>query len=426
MSLIDRLRRGIHAATAPNDAASFGETAPVSSDSGWLMRAIGGGKTDAGVSVSQFNSLTLPVVWACVTLIADTVAQMPVDVLRRTERGRDAQPDHPAAQLLNGSANRDMTSTVATNAQMMHTLLWGNGYQEIQRNRGQELIGLWPLRPEATYPQSQIFETRSEVFYRTTIDGRSYDLEQERVVHLKGPSYDGYCGLSPIQAARQSVGLGLALEKFGSKFFANDSKSGGFLMHPGKLGDKAVANISESFHDQGGPDNAFKVKVLEEGMKYLPTTIPPEDAQFLQSRTFQASEIARIYRVPLVMLSMIEGSTVWGTGIESILIAFSRFTLGPWLKRLEQEYDRKLLTPAERRAGFYFRFNRNALLAGDSQARAQFYNTMITIGAMTRNEARELEDMNRLDGLDEPLVPANMTGAENLGRGENDGPSNTN
>lgn len=416
MKFLERMRRAA-------EVAMFGDVQKTGATDGWLFRAIGGGKTDSGVPVSEWTALNLPVVWACVTLISDTVAQLPVDLFRREGERRIPQPDHPAFRILNGSANRDMGSAVQRNAQQMHALLWGNGYAEIQRNRRQELIGLWPLRPECTWPDTGMIGLRRELFYRTLIEGRSYEIEQDRMLHLKGQTYDGICGLSPITVARQAVGLGLAMEKFGSKFFANDAKSGGFLSHPAKLGDQAVKNIQDSFSAQGGPDNAFKVKVLEEGMKYMPTTIPPEDAQFLESRSFQASEIARIYRVPLIMLQMIEGSTVWGTGIEQILIAFARFTLRPWLVRWEEELNRKLLTEAERNQGFYFRFNMNALLAGDSAARSAFYNTLITIGVMTRNEARALEDMNPIDGLDEPLMQANMQPAGAAGTEEtNDDP----
>jgi HK97 family phage portal protein len=398
------------------EMAVFGEVQKSGDAGGWLVRMVGG-KTEAGVPVNEWISITYPAVWACVTLIADTIAQLPVDLLRHTSRGRELVNDHPAAALLNESANRDMTASVVRGTQQTHALLWGNGYAEIQRNRRQELIGLWPLMPEATRPDLMRFERDRALVYRTNIEGRTYDLEQDRVLHIKGVTHDGICGLSPIAVARDAVGLGLAMGKFGSMFFANDSKSGGFLLHPGKLGDKAIKNIRDSFNEQGGPDNAFNVKVLEEGTRFVTTTIPPDDAQFLQSRSFQTSEIARIYRVPLVMLQMIEGSTVWGTGIETILIAFTRFTIRPWLVGWEQELRRKLLTEDERRAGFYFKFNINALLAGDSAARASFYNTMVNIGAMTRNEVRALEDLNPRDGLDEPLVPANMQTSRQLEEG---------
>jgi HK97 family phage portal protein len=206
--------------------------------------------------------------------------------------------------------------------------------------------------------------------------------------------------------------MGLAMEKFGAKFFANDSKSGGFLQHPGKLGDEGVKNVAAGFNAQGGPDNAFKIKVLEEGMKFISTTIPPDDAQFLSSREFQVAEIARIYRVPLVLLQSMEKSSSWGSGIEQMMIGFVVWTIQPWLVRWEQEMNRKLLSDAERAAGYFIKFNLNALLRGDMKARGQFYKDLFGIGAINPNEIRSLEDMNPYDDGDQFRVPLNMVDPE--------------
>lgn len=379
--------------------AVFGATQRVSDHDGWLVRAIGGGKTKAGVSVSEYTALNHSAVWACTTLIADVVAMLPVDVMRRVGENREQQSGHPVAALLGSSANEEMGTSIVVGTQQLHTLLWGNGYSEVERNGRGEPVALWPLMPDRTNPDLGFgSDNLRRLRYRSVIEGEPHMLPPERVVHIKGYTFDGLCGMSPISIARQGVGLGLALEEFGAKFFANDAKSGGFVMHPGKLSPKATRNITDSFTagegGQGGLENAHKVKVLEEGAKFISTMIPPEDAQFLGTRSFQIAEIARIYRIPLILLQVLEGSTVWGTGIEQLLIGFARYTLGPWLKRWQEELGRKLLTEAERRAGFYIKFNINALLQGDSAARAAFYAALYNVRAISPNEIRAKEDMN--------------------------------
>ena len=341
---------------------------------------------------------------------------------------RNAQDGHPVSQLLSGSANPDMGASSMIRTLQMHTLLWGNGYAEIERNRGGRVVGLWPLLPDRTRPQVTFPNGLRRLSYATQIANAAVTLPPAQVVHTMGYSFDGICGLSPIHVTRNAIGLGLAMEEFGSKFFANDAKSGGFLMHPGRLGDKGRQNVADSFHEQGrkdGESGHHRVRVLEEGMKFVPTTISPEDSQFLSSREFQLAEVARIYRVSLVLLASLQGSTVWGTGIEQLMIGFVTWTLGPWLERWEEELGRKLLTEDERAAGFYIKFNVNALLRGDMAARAAFYKAGITDGWLTRNEARALEDKNDLPGLDEPLIQQNMQLASEAGQEDSNAAAGT-
>jgi HK97 family phage portal protein len=414
--------------------ATFGGVQTLADDDGWIVRAIAGGKSKAGVPVSEWQALQNTSVWACVTLIADVVAMLPIDVFRREGEKREPQPGHPVAQLLNGSANDDMGASTMMRTLQMHTLLFGNGYAEVERTRGGQAVGLWPLLPDRTRPQVTFPNgARSLTYHAAIAGGHQVTLPRERVLHLMGYSFDGICGMSPIYVARNAIGLGLAMEEFGSKFFANDAKSGGFLLHPGKLGDKAKQNIADSFHGgdnagEGGKrglDNAHRVKVLEEGMKFIPTTTTPEDSQFLGSREFQLAEVARVYRVSLVLLNSLQGSTVWGTGIEQLMIGFVTFTLGPWIKRWEEELGRKLLTDDERAAGFYIKFNLNALLRGDMAARAAFYKAGITDGWLERNEARAYEDMNASPEVEGFLMQRNMMLAAMAGQEENEDGSDT-
>jgi len=388
--------------------AMFGQSQPVSDPSHWLIRAINGGPTKAGVSVSEYSVLTFPAVYAAVSLIADTVAQLPLTVYRRTANGSEPFLEHPLSEALRLAPNPNMNSFILRNTVQHHLLLWGNGYTEIERNQKGEAIGLWPMMPDRTLP---IKESGKDLYYRTTIDGKYYTLPPDRVLHVRGLGFDGYRGYSPVTLYRQAVGLGLAMEEFGAKFFANDAKSGGFLQHPGKLSDPARKNIKESIDAQGGLDNAHRVKLLEEGMKFVSTTIPPDDAQFLSSREFQVAEIARIYRVPHVLIGSMEKTTSWGTGIEQLMIGFVTWTIQPWITQWEQEMNFKLFTAAERKAGLFVKFNVNALLRGDMAARAAYYTAMFNIGSMNPNEIREKEDMNKYEGGEQYRVPLNTESA---------------
>lgn len=408
MGFMDRLTGGgsLAGALTSEPKASFGPSQSFGDPSHWIVRAMGGGKTDSGIAVSEWSALTLPVVYACVSLIADNLAQLPLNVYRALpDGGREIVYDHPLQAILHDSPNEDMTSFVWRQTVSHHSLLWGNGYCEIERTRGGDPVGLHLLYPDRTDP---VKEPDKDLYYRSSINGRSVRLNPADVLHIPAMGFDGYRGFSPVQIAREGIGMGLAMQKFGGKFFANDSKSGGFLMHPGKLGDAGKTNVRDSFQKQGGNDNAFKVKVLEEGMKFISTTIPPDDAQFLSSREFQVAEIARIYRVPLVLLQSMEKSTSWGSGIEQQMIGFVVWTIQPWIVRWEQELNRKLFTEAERRAGYFVKFNLNALLRGDMKARGQFYKDLFGIGALNPNEIRDREDMNPYEGGDEFRVPLNM------------------
>lgn len=395
-------------------------------NSGFFASIFGAGRTESGADMSAYLALNLPAVYCAVGIIADGIAQLPIDVFQKNADGTSAEVgDHPLAAILNGSANDYMTSFVARQTQLHHTLLWGNGYQEIERNAGGDVVGLWPLLPDHTKPMKPTVD--QELYYSTTISGRQFNIPMGDVLHLPALGYDGYCGYSPVTVARQSLGLTSAMQTFGAKFFGNDAKSGGFIMHPGKLSDGAQENIKKSIEKQGGLDNANRIKVLEEGAKFIQTTLSPEDSQFLGSRVFQISEIARIFRVPLPLLQSTEKSTSFGTGMEQLMIGFVVWTLTPWIVRLEQEMKRKLFTDADIKKGLYFKFNLNALLRGDAAARAAFYQQAVGRPWMSPNEARAFEDMNPKPGLDEVSNPLNMGGNSKdpapAGIGHNKGPA---
>jgi HK97 family phage portal protein len=400
-------------------AAAAGASQSVGDPNHWLLRIIGGGKTDAGMDVSEHSALYLPVVYACVNRIANPLAQFPVGIFEKQAGGGSvAVTQHPLSGRLGLRPNDFMSSRTLRKTVQGHALLWGNGYCEIERNGRGEAVGLYPLLPWNTTPKRENGRLR----YHTVIDGHNFPIDHDNVLHVMDLSQDGYVGRSQIALARQAVGMALAMEKFGGKFFANDAKSGGFLMHPGKLSGQAMQNLGGKKEDappdspgarlekQGGLDNAHRVKVLEEGMRFIQTTIPPEDAQFIGSREFQIAEFARMYDVPLVLLQSQQGTTAWGTGIEQLMIGFVRQTISPWIGAWEQEYNWKLFTSPERERGLYVKHNMNAIMRGDMAGRAAYYSQALGSGGgrgwMTQNEVRELEEQDRMDGGDELPSPA--------------------
>jgi len=373
----------------------FGWTSTDSITSG-VYRAIGGQPTHAGPQVNEHQALQLAVVYAAVSIISDAIAQLPIDVIRREGDEHVPQPDHRLVHTLNREPNQYMTSFTFRNTAQSHALLWGNTYSEIIYTRGGQPTDLFPILPDRTVIEKD-GNTRS-IVYRTNVDGQPVYLNPDRVLHIPGMGFDGLVGYSPIHLARNAIGLGLALEEFGSKFFANDMKSGGYLKHPSKLSEEAQRNIVESVERQGGLNNAHRLMVLQEGMEFQTTTIAPEDAQFLSTRSFQVEEIARMYRIPLFMLGSHAKDTAWGSGLAEQSLGFVRYTLRPWLVRWEQELNRKMLTEQERRDGYYIKHNLDSLLAADAKTRAEIHTMALDpdTGWMMRNEVRGLEDYNNV------------------------------
>jgi HK97 family phage portal protein len=379
--------------------AIFGSNQAASDPNHWIVRAVGS-MTAAGVTVNETLALNLPAVYACVNRIANPLSSFPIGIFRPDADGRPVRDDaHPLNKLLNRQPNPYMNQQRMRKTAQSHACLWGNAYIEIQRDGANRPVALWPLMAWDTSPHKS---DSGEVRIRTRIDGSTFSLPLDSVLHVADISLDGYCGLSVIHQARAAVGLAQAAETFGSKFFGNDARSGGFLMYPGKLGEKGRRNLGDSVNarEDSGLENAHRIRILEEGTKFVPTQIPPDDAQFLATREFQIGEIARIYNVPLFLLQHESPGTVWGTGMEQMMLAFIVHTLDPWVTAWEAEFNNKLFTEREREHGYYVKFNMAALLRGDMAARAQFYASGIDAGWMLPSEAREKEDLPFIEDLD--------------------------
>lgn len=382
----------------------------VMGSSGGFFQMLGGARTDSGARVSEFNAVTLPAVYACVRVISDAISMLPVGVYQQDGDKTKVITDHPAFRLLNIRPNHRMTAFTYRSTSLHHALLWGNGYSEIQRTEGGKPAGLFLALPDRTWPE---LNSAGDLLYQTNINGKSSTLEPDDVTHITSMGFDGVVGYSPVSVARQAIGLGLAMESFGAKFFGNDSKSGGYIKHPGKLSTEAIQRIRASMDAQSGPENSHRPKVLEEGMDWIQTTINPEDAQFLESRDFQVADIARIYGVPLHMIQSVSGSTSWGSGLEEMSLGFVRWTLGPWLCRLEQEWTVKLLTESERASGMYIKHDTRDLLRGDAKARAEYYTAALDpdTGWLVEDEVRDLEDLNPTNNprKPQPKAPERVT-----------------
>lgn len=375
----------------------FGPSQKLSDPNHWLLKAVGA-KSSSGIIVNEHVALNLPGVYACVRIISDIVAQLPAHVYRKTPDGRVAEPDHPVERLVARQPNPDTNAFSFRQTIQSNALLWGNGYTEIETTNGGERRALWQLRPENTEPKATGDGRR--IVYLTSDHGERKPLDPDRVLHIKCMGHDPNLGMSPIRLHRETLGLALAAEKFGSKLFANDLRSGGFLQHPGQLTPEAAKNLKESKQSDSGTDNAFKVKVLEEGMKFIPTTIPPEDGQFLGTRQFQLAEFSRMYGVPLMLLST-DAAPGWASSVEQLMLAFITQTVQPWIVQWEQEMNRKLFTQEEREQGYFVRFAMQALMRGDMQTRASFYQTLAEVAGMDANEIRELEDMEPIRNREE-------------------------
>lgn len=383
----------------------------------WLRESLLGPRGATGRRVGAEQALTLGAVYACVSLISETIASLPWHTYRRLSGGgRDKATTHAIYALLHDDANPQMTSFEFRDAMNGHLELWGNAYAEIEVDEGNRPIALWPLRPDRMVVNTAGGQERRLSYQYTVPSGRSLFIPSERMLHYRGLSPDGLVGYSRISLAREAFGLGLGLEEYASRFFGNDARPGGVLEHPGKLSDDAAQRLKtrwEAAHR--GLSNAHRVAVLEEGVSWKSIGIPPQDAQFLESRSFQRGEIASWFRVPPHMIGDVDKTSSWGTGVEQQSIGFVTYTLSTRLANLEKRTNRALLLPSER--GRYFtEFNVDGLLRGDSASRAAYLHTMRNDGVINANEWRALENMNPQEGDqgDDYLVPLNLVPADLL------------
>jgi len=368
-----------------------------------LMTAPAG---QSGVSVSESSSLGMPAVWRAVNLIAGTCASLPLHAYQQSDDTRVKATSNQSAARLLANPHPDLTPYELWEIAYSHLLLWGNAYFQKLRNPLGVITELWPIHP------SRVRVGRANDMTKVyVLDGKEENPRtDESVLHIPGFGYDGVCGVSPIHLAREGIGLAMAAEQYGAKLFGSGSMMSGILTTPNKLTRDQATSLKEQWKAKNaGLANAHEVAVLDNGASFQQMSIPPQDAQFVESRRFQISEVARIFGIPPHMLMDAEKSTSWGTGIEQQGIGFVVYTLRPWLTRVEQRMTR-LLTPGT----VYAKYSVEGLLRGDTAARYASYSTARQWGWMSVNEIRKLEDLPPIDNGDGYIQPLNMTelGAE--------------
>ena len=371
------------------------------------------GSTTSGKPVTERTAMQITAVNACVRVLSEALASLPLHMYRYTDNGgKEKATDHPLYALLHDEPNTEMTSFTFRETLMCHLLLWGNAYAQIIRNGKGEIIGLYPLMPNKMTVDRDEFGNLYYEYRRTqedapTTQGSVVILKQSDVWHIPGLGFDGIIGYSPIAMAKNAIGMAVACEEYGARFFANGAAPGGVLEHPSVVKDPERLRKSWNAVYQGS-SNSHRIAVLEEGVKYQPIGISPEQAQFLDTRKFQINEIARLFRVPPHMVGDLEKSSF--SNIEQQSLEFVKYTLDPWVVRFEQSMHRALLTEEEKKQ-YFFKFNVDGLLRGDYQSRMNGYAIGRQNGWMSANDIRELENLDRIpadEGGDLYLINGNM------------------
>ena len=392
---------------------------PSNATNGSGYRFLLGGST-SGKAVTERSAMQMTAVYSCVRILAEAIAGLPLHLYTyKDDGGKEKAIGHPLYLLLHDEPNPEMSSFVFRETLMTHLLLWGNAYAQIIRNGKGEVVALYPLMPNRMTVDR---DSSGQLFYSyqmnntdaPTMQTGTVILKPSDVLHIPGLGFDGLVGYSPIAMAKNAIGLAIATEEYGAKFFANGATPGGLLEYPGTV--KDPDRVRDSWNKGfSGSQNAGKVAILEEGMKYTPISIAPEQAQFLETRKFQINEIARIFRVPPHMVGDLEKSSF--SNIEQQSLEFVKYTLDPWVVRWEQSIQRTLLTPDEKKR-YFVKFNLEGLLRGDYQSRMNGYATARQNGWMSANDIRELENLDLIppeEGGDLFLINGNMLPLEHAG-----------
>ncbi len=368
----------------------------LSSPTQWFVDWLTGGNPSlSGVRVNELNALHTTAVFACVRILSETLASLPALTYKRlTSGGKERATTHPLYNLLHDEPNPEMSAFTFFETLMAHVVTWGNAYAEIEWDDFGRVKSLWPLLPNQTWVERA---ADGSIWYHTVITrtNQLVTLPAWRVLHIPGLGFDGLQGYSVIKMQREAIGLTMAAEKYGASFFGNGARPGGVLEHPGELSEPAQQRLRNSWNEMHqGLDKQHRIAILEEGLTYKQIGLPPEDSQFLETRKFQVTEIARMFRVPPHLLADLERATF--SNIENQSIEFVVYTIRPWLIRWEQEIKRKLLSRKEKRS-FFVEFLVDGLLRGDVKTRSEALQIQRQNGIINADEWRELENMNPIE-----------------------------
>lgn len=370
--------------------------------------------TASGETVTQDSALGLTAFLSGVTILSGSVSQLPLKVFKKTPTGKEEVPDHPVNGLLQARPNPDMTAVMFRDSRQQWVNTHGNGYAEIERDNIGRPLALWPLPADKVKAE---WNSRDELVYEyttgTQIKKQSTTLSASEVLHIPGFGFDGVTGRSIIAYARESLGEAQATQKAGAAFWANGARPTGMLEFPGMIKQDQLERLRSQFAETySGAGNTGKPMLLEGGAKWSPTSIPPEDAQYLETRNFQVADIARMFNMPPHMLGDL--SNAHFSNIEHQNRFFLQMTLMPWLIRWEQECNAKLFTEQERGDGYFVEHVVDAFLRGDTTSRFNAYKMAREGGWMSVNDIRRKENMNPIDGGDVYLSPLNMAPADDL------------
>ncbi|MEU9789103.1 phage portal protein [Streptomyces sparsogenes] len=358
-----------------------------------LAALLGGGEGDAGVVVTETSSLHMPAVWRAVAVVANVSAALPLHVYAAGTKDRTSvallEDPHP-----------ELTRFELWRLVYVHRLLWGNAYLQKVRDRAGRVVQLWPIRPDRVKVDREKPEEGNpggKVFWVRDDNGVRQRLTSREILHLPALGYDGVTGCSPIRAAAEGIGLGLAAEKAAAKLYGSGNMISGVLQTEQRLTQEQAEQLKANWKAKlGGHQSAHDIAVLDSGASFHPVTMPYKDSQFLESRQFQVVEVARMFGVPLFLLMETQKSTSWGTGLEQQAQGFVTWDLAPtWLTPTEQRVTKELL-PADQ----YAKYQLGGLLRGDSAARATFYRAMRDTGAFSADDIRDLEDLTPIGGLE--------------------------
>ncbi len=403
----------------------FEQRSEISAQDPAALELFGIGANASGETVNETTAMSLSAVYSCIYVLSSSLAQLPLHVLRKTkdqQTGKDKierASDHPLFHLLHSEPNVWQTSYEWRESKMNHALAWGNGFTEINRRRNGEVTSLDLLMPyEVTEPKKGV--NSGQWFYPVFEDGaaKGRAVRPENMLHTKAFTHRKNWGISPIRQHAETIGLGLAAQKYGNQFFGNGGRPSGILINKSGKTEGAAGNLKKAWKEGGIGKGGGRTAVLHGDIAYQAITISPEEAQFLETRKFSRSEVAGIYNVPAHMINDLDKATF--SNITQQAIQFVRHTMTPWVVKDEQELNRKLFTEAERKAGYYVKYNLAGLLRGTPLERAQLYHYGITDGWMDRNEARAFEDMDQREGLDQLLISQQAKHPDELFKNEDE------
>lgn len=395
------------------------ETPKEQRNSGVLSDLIPDASSSSGVNINDSNIMTISGVYAAVRTYSDTISSMPIHLIKEDGGNKERQYENPLYTLVAKEPNKIMTSFNWRQMLMSQLILKGNSYWYIDYDtstiRPKQLIY---LNPDKVEPKI----VRDLMFYEIEFsNGTKTSIDQSNILHFRGLG-DEIKGKSIIDFAKDNLSLGKAAEDFGSKFFKNGASISGVYEHPGQLSDKAYENLKKSLQNRTSPmSEKHKVLILEEGMKFTQTSIPPDSAQFLETRKFSISDISRWFKLPPHILYDMEKATF--NNMEQQDLNFIKHSILPYLVNIEQELNRKLLREDEK-SNHYFKFNMEGMLRGDIEARSKAYQLFIQNGIMSPNEARSKEDLDPYDGGDNKFMPINIAPIINGTNQQQDGETN--